>query len=122
MARDLLGTSYAFERVRRAGPYELYRFLPPFVHNAGQEQHIGEVITDHKGRAVYLKSFRLSDKQIRRGYLLRRLADCDWHLGRTAEALGTGYEELVTRIRAAGFASLLNAHTVSQRVREARGG
>ncbi|MFI6102588.1 ARPP-2 domain-containing protein [Streptomyces sp. NPDC051310] len=121
MARDLLGTSYAFERVRRAGPYELYRFLPPFVHNAGQEQHIGEVITDHKGRAVYLKSFRLSDKQIRRGYLLRRLADCDWHLGRTAEALGTGYEELVTRIRAAGFASLLNAHTVSQRVREGRG-
>ncbi|WP_031069595.1 ARPP-2 domain-containing protein [Streptomyces sp. NRRL S-118] len=121
MARDLLRTSYAFERVRGAGPYELYRFLPPFLHNAGQKQHIGEVITDHKGRAVYLKTFRLSDKQIRRGYLLRRLADCDWHLGRTAEALGTGYAELVARIRAAGFASLLNAHTVAQRVRETRG-
>ncbi|MFD7326546.1 hypothetical protein ACFV9D_36635 [Streptomyces sp. NPDC059875] len=121
MARDLLGTSYAFERVYRMGSYDLYRFLPPF-QRAGQEQHIGELIADHKGRTLYLKTFRLSENQIRRGHLLRRLADCDWHLGRTAEALGTTYAELVRRVGAAGLGSLLNAHVVAQRLRETQEG
>ncbi|MFH9721758.1 ARPP-2 domain-containing protein [Streptomyces sp. NPDC017254] len=117
MARDLLETPYAFERVYRAGPFDLYRFLPPFLRD-GTEQHIGELITDHKGRTVYLKTFRLSENQIRKGHLLRRLADCDWHPGRTAEALGTSYAELVRRIRGAGLDPLLNAHAVAQRLRE----
>ncbi|MFI8822889.1 ARPP-2 domain-containing protein [Streptomyces sp. NPDC053431] len=117
MARDLLETPYAFERVHRMGGFRLYRFLPPFLRS-GQEQHIGELICDHKGRTLYLKTFRLSEKQIRRGHLLRRLADCDWHLERTAEALGTSYAELVARIRRAGFDSLLNAHVVARRLRE----
>lgn len=117
MARDLLETSYAFERVYRAGPFDLHRFLPPF-RRGGPEQHIGELITDHKGRAVYLKTFRLSENQIRKGHLLRRLADCDWHLGRTAEALGTSYAEVVRRVRGAGLGTLLDAHAVAQRLRE----
>ncbi|MBT2441464.1 hypothetical protein J7E93_15345 [Streptomyces sp. ISL-36] len=119
MARDLLETPYAFERVYRMDGFDLYRFLPPFVRT-GQEQHIGELITDHKGRTLYLKTFRLSENQIRRGHLLRRLADCDWHLGRTAEALGTTYTEVVRRVEAAGFGSLLNAHVIAQRSRERR--
>ncbi|MEV6393863.1 hypothetical protein AB0M39_03615 [Streptomyces sp. NPDC051907] len=114
MARDLLETPYAFERVYRMDSFALYRFLPPF-QRGGREQHIGELITDHKGRAAYLKTFRLSENQIRRGHLLRRLADCDWHLERTAKAMGTGYRELVRRIEAAGFESLLNAHVVARR-------
>ncbi|MEX0170986.1 ARPP-2 domain-containing protein [Streptomyces sp. LMG1-1-1.1] len=117
MARDLLETPYAFERVYRMGSFDLYRFLPPFLRG-GQEQHIGELITDHKGRTAYLKSFRLSEAQIRKGYLLRRLADADWHLGRTAEALGTSYGEVVRRVRAAGLGGLLDAHVVAQRLRE----
>ncbi|MFD3537558.1 hypothetical protein [Streptomyces sp. NPDC058664] len=121
MARDLLETSYAFDRVYRAGPFDLYRFLPPF-ERGGREQHIGELITDHKGRAAYLKTFRLSEKQIRKGYLLQRLASCDWHPGRTAEALGTSYAEVVRRIRDAGLEGLLNAHTVTQRLRETQEG
>ncbi|MFJ5078986.1 ARPP-2 domain-containing protein [Streptomyces sp. NPDC088553] len=119
MARDLLETSYAFERVHRAGPFDLHRFLPPF-ERGGREQHIGELITDRKGRTAYLKTFRLSENQIRKGYLLRRLADCDWHLGRTAEALGTSYTEVVRRIGSAGLDTLLNAHVVAQRLREDR--
>ncbi|MFJ8127274.1 ARPP-2 domain-containing protein [Streptomyces hydrogenans] len=121
MARDLLETPYAFERVRRAGRFALYRFLPPFLRD-GREQHIGELISDHKGRTAYLKTFRLSDAQVRRGYLLRRLASCDWHPGRTAEALGTSREELVRRIRAAGFGALLDAHGLAQAARETREG
>ncbi|MEU4081601.1 hypothetical protein DEJ45_26070 [Streptomyces venezuelae] len=117
MARDLLETSYAFERVQRMGPFDLYRFLPPFLRG-GAEQHIGELITDRKGRTVYLKTFRLSENQIRKGHLLRRLADCDWHLGRAAEALGTSYAEVVRRIRSAGLHPLLNAHVVTERLRE----
>ncbi|WP_369143862.1 hypothetical protein [Streptomyces sp. R44] len=117
MARDLLETSYSFERVQRMGAFDLYRFLPPF-ERGGREQHIGEVITDRKGRAAYLKTFRLSENQIRKGYLLNRLADCDWHLGRTAEALGTSYAEVVRRVRGAGLGSLLDAHVVARRLRE----
>ncbi|MFF0478695.1 hypothetical protein [Streptomyces sp. NPDC004284] len=116
MARDLLETSYSFERVRRMGSFGLYRFLPPF-ERGGREQHIGEVITDRKGRAAYLKTFRLSENQIRKGYLLNRLADCDWHLERTAEALGTSYAEMVRRVRSAGLGALLDAHVVARRMR-----
>ncbi|MGW6419582.1 ARPP-2 domain-containing protein [Streptomyces sp. NPDC055055] len=119
MARDLLETPYAFSRVQRMGSFALYRFLPPFLRG-GQEQHIGELITDHKGRTAYLKTFRLSENQIRKGYLLRRLDAHDWHLGRTAEALGTSYEEVVRRIRSAGLGGLLDAHVVARRVREDR--
>ncbi|MFF8274919.1 hypothetical protein ACF05T_02195 [Streptomyces lateritius] len=121
MARDLLETPYAFERVYRMDSYDLHRLLPPF-RRTGEEQHIGELITDHKGRTLYLKTFRLSENQIRRGHLLRRLADCDWHLGRTAEALGTTYAELVRRVEGAGFSSLLNWHVVAQRIRETQEG
>lgn len=121
MARDLLEASYAWEGVRGAGPFTLYRFLPPFRAGRGG-QHIGEVITDRKGRTAYLKTFRLSENQVRRGYVLRRLADCDWDPARTAEALGTGYEELVARVRRAGFGALLDAHGVARRARALREG
>ncbi|GGT25472.1 hypothetical protein GCM10014713_18040 [Streptomyces purpureus] len=97
----------------------MYRFLPPF-QRGGREQHIGEMITDRKGRAAYLKTFRLSENQVRRGYLLQSLADHDWHLGRTAQALGSSYAEVVRRIRAAGFGSLLDAHVVARRTRESQ--
>ncbi|MFE9855841.1 hypothetical protein [Streptomyces sp. NPDC005780] len=105
-ARELLDSSYGFDRVYRMGSFTLWRFLPPFLRNRGG-QHIGETITDHKGQVAYLKTFRLSEAQIRRGHLLQRLADADWLLPRAAEALGTSEEELVRRIRAAGFESML---------------
>ncbi|MFJ6437735.1 ARPP-2 domain-containing protein [Streptomyces sp. NPDC091416] len=105
-AGELLTTSYGFERVYRMGSFTLSRFLPPFLRNGGG-QHIGETITDHKGRVAYLKTFRLSEAQIRRGHLLQRLADADWEVSRAAGALGTSQGELLRRIRAAGFEFLL---------------
>jgi hypothetical protein len=96
--------------------FSLWRFLPSFRRGL-PEQHIGEVITDHKGCVAYLKTFRLSEAQIRRGHLLTSLHDNDWHLGSTASALGTSYDALVARIRDAGFGSLLNAHEVARRSR-----
>ncbi|MFJ2103789.1 ARPP-2 domain-containing protein [Streptomyces microflavus] len=87
-ARELLDSSYGFDRVYRMGSFTLWRFLPPFVRD-GSGQHIGETITDHKGRVAYLKTFRLSDAQIRRGYLLHVLAGADWELPRAAGVLGS---------------------------------
>ncbi|NED12431.1 hypothetical protein [Streptomyces sp. SID9124] len=105
-ARDLLDGSYGFDRVYRMGAFTLWRFLPPFVRD-GSGQHIGETITDHRGRVAYLKTFRLSDAQIRRGHLLHRLAGADWRLPEAARALGTSEAELRRRIRSAGFEALL---------------
>jgi hypothetical protein len=44
---------------------------------------------------------------VRRGHLLDVLDGHDWHLGRAAEALGTGVAQLGLRLESAGFGSLL---------------
>ncbi len=108
MAGELLDESYSVRQVHRMGRFRLSRFLPPFaLHRA---QHIGEMITDGKGRVAYLKTFRLSDKQVRRGHVLDRLAAHDWHLGATAAAMGITVPELARRIRQLGFEELVKAH------------
>ncbi|MFJ2636641.1 ARPP-2 domain-containing protein [Streptomyces sp. NPDC087422] len=105
MAAGLLNTEYATRKVYRAGGFTLSRFIPAF--RPREENHIGEVITAADGRLAYLKTFRLSETQIRRGHLLERLAAHDWHLGRTAEEFGLDEREFASRLRAAGFGSLL---------------
>ncbi|MGV9313476.1 ARPP-2 domain-containing protein [Streptomyces sp. NPDC003691] len=105
LAAGLLTGGYRFERVYTMDGFTVQRFLPGF--EPGREQHIGELIRDHKGRTAYLKTFRLSEAQVRRGHLLDALHREDWHPERTAAALGTTAEELVRRITSAGFASLL---------------
>ncbi|MDN3353711.1 hypothetical protein [Actinomadura sp. DC4] len=105
MAGALLGADYAYEHVYTMGRYHLSRFLPPFERQ--RENHIGELITDETGRLAYLKTFRLSENQIRRGHLLTRLAANDWNLAGTAAALGVTEARLGLRIEAAGFGHLL---------------
>ncbi|MFI6771330.1 ARPP-2 domain-containing protein [Streptomyces sp. NPDC050355] len=105
MAGELLDESYDVRRVYRMGRFRLSRFLPPFALH--RPQHIGELITDGKGRVAYLKTFRLSDKQVRRGHVLHRLAAHEWHVGRTAEAMGISGRELVRRVDHLGFQGLL---------------
>lgn len=105
MAGGLLDESYTLQRVRTMGPFALSRFLPPFHRNT--EQHIGETITHEDGRLAYLKTFRLSEAQVRRGHLLTLLAAHDWHLEATADAQGVTLDQLATRIEHAGFGALL---------------
>jgi hypothetical protein len=105
MAPALLETRYDVRRVYRAGPFTLSRFLPPFTR--GAENHIGEAITDPKGRVAYLKTFRLSEKQVRRGHLLQRLAAHDWSPPAAAASMGIGREEFLLRMENAGFGALL---------------
>ncbi|MFF3560697.1 hypothetical protein ACFYXS_11755 [Streptomyces sp. NPDC002574] len=91
--------------VYRMGPFTLSRFLPEF--RPKRENHIGEAITDRAGRTVYLKSFRLSESQVRRGHLLSRLAAHDWRLADTAAGLGIDAAALGLRLESAGFGFLL---------------
>ena len=85
--------------------FTLSGFLPSF--RLQQENHIGEAITDDGGRIAYLKTFRLSKNQVRRGHLLSRLAANDWHLADTAADLGIDEARLGMRLESAGFAHLL---------------
>ncbi|MDP9849670.1 ARPP-2 domain-containing protein [Streptosporangium lutulentum] len=105
MAGGLLGTGYTYQRVYEMGDYCLSRFLPPFERQ--RENHIGELITDSAGRLAYLKTFRLSENQIRRGHLLTQLAANGWNLTYTAATLSVTEHELGLRIDAAGFGHLL---------------
>ncbi|MEV5750234.1 hypothetical protein AB0L00_20640 [Actinoallomurus sp. NPDC052308] len=105
MAGGLLGGDYTYDHVQRVGPYRLSRLLPSFERQ--RENHLGELIADDAGRLAYLKTFRLSENQVRRGHLLTRLAAGDWRLSTTAAAMGVTEPELVRRIEAAGFGYLL---------------
>ncbi|WP_027344048.1 ARPP-2 domain-containing protein [Hamadaea tsunoensis] len=101
----LAGPDLAFTRIRRMGRFTLSRFVPAFDPDG--ENHIGETITDQRGRLAYLKTFRLSAAQTRRGYLLAKLAAHDWNLDATAAALGTDRQNLKLRLDGAGFGHLL---------------
>ncbi|WP_432972418.1 ARPP-2 domain-containing protein [Dactylosporangium sp. CA-233914] len=91
--------------VYRLGRFTLSRFLPPF--DPVLDNHIGETITDQDGTVAYLKTFRLSAAQARRGHLLSKLAAHDWNLDATAAALSTDRAGLVLRLDRAGFGHLL---------------
>lgn len=111
MAAGLLAEQeLRFSAVYRMGRFRLSRFTPPFAPDA--ENHIGETITDGDGRLAYLKSYRLSAAQVRRGFLLARLAEHDWNLDATAERLGTDRRGLAQRLDSAGFGHLLRPEVV----------
>ncbi|WP_431882904.1 ARPP-2 domain-containing protein [Micromonospora gifhornensis] len=106
----------------RMGRFTLARFLPAF--DPDTDNHIGEVITDETGRLAYLKTFRLSAAQTRRGHLLSQLAAHDWNLDSTATALRTDRDGLVQRLDRAGFGHLLRPDVIDacrRRARQSRG-
>ncbi|WP_448316796.1 ARPP-2 domain-containing protein [Streptomyces sp. CO7] len=118
MAAGLLQEAYAWQRVYRLGRFTLSRFLPAFRPHA--ENHIGEAITDERGRIAYLKTFRLSESQIRRGHLLDRLAAHDWHLADTAADFGITEAALALRLENAGFGNLLRQDVLDRYRRQRR--
>ncbi|MGI5283728.1 ARPP-2 domain-containing protein [Nonomuraea polychroma] len=105
MAARLLQAPVHVEEVYRLGRFTLSRFLPAFERKS--ENHIGETITDGDGQLAYLKTFRLSEAQSRRGHLLSKLAEHGWSLPETAAALGTDTAALGLRLERAGFGHLL---------------
>lgn len=101
----LTAAELRFTPVYRMGRFTLSRFLPAF--DPDTENHIGETITDDRGRLAYLKTLRLSAAQTRRGHLLSQLAANDWNLDATAAAVGTDRQGLALRLDRAGFGHLL---------------
>ncbi|MEV0196018.1 hypothetical protein [Nonomuraea sp. NPDC050691] len=110
MAAGMLSSPGRVDEVYRFGPFRLSRFLPHF--ELQRENHIGETITSEDGQVAYLKTFRLSQAQVRRGYLLTKLAAHDWHIERTAAAIGTSPGDLGLRLERAGFGRLLRQHVL----------
>lgn len=108
MARGLLEQPVNLQHVYRLGRHRMSRFLPAF--RPREENHIGELIRAPGGELAYLKTFRLSDPQVRRGYLLDTLARHDWDLDAAAEAMRTTKENLLTGLERAGFGLLLRAY------------
>jgi hypothetical protein len=109
-AAGVLREPLRWQTVHEAGPFRLRRFVSAL--RPDEENHIGEAIIRNSGELEYCKTFRLSAAQVRRAYLLERLAACDWDLGRAAEALGTTRDGLLVRLRNAGFGYLLKPHVL----------
>lgn len=105
MLSSLVTDVYDFRPIHRHGELVLSRFLPPFTR--GRPQHIGEIIRHDDGRVAYLKTFRLSTSQVRRGRLMRVLSEADWHPGTAATALGVDRDELLRTLERARLGHLL---------------
>ena len=106
MAGGLIDTEVTFTPVYEAGPFRLQRFVTSL--QPSEENHLGEtILRAADGTVEYLKTYRLSAAQTRRAYLLKQLALAEWNLTRTAELLRTSREDLILRMRNAGFGYLL---------------
>ncbi|WP_329520320.1 ARPP-2 domain-containing protein [Spirillospora sp. NBC_01491] len=120
MAARLFDREGSYKHVQYIDDFVLSRFLPSFALR--RENHIGEVITGEGGGVAYLKTFRLSDSQVKRGYLLSRLAAHGWNIADTAAALGTDATGLGLRLERAGFGYLLRKDVLNRYRADARRG
>lgn len=106
LCQGLDGRAVQAERIYRLGPFQLQRFLTGL--RLDDENHIGEAIVRDDGTVEYLKSFRLSDKQVKRAYLLQILAQHHWNLDAAAASQSQSRDQLAQRLINAGFAYLLS--------------
>ncbi|MFP2911017.1 ARPP-2 domain-containing protein [Pyxidicoccus sp. 3LFB2] len=115
MAGGLFGAEVTSERIYEAGPFMLQRFHTSLAPSA--ENHLGEAIVREDGTLEYLKTYRLSAAQTRRAYLLQQLALSGWKLKDAAERFGATEDDLVLRLRNAGFGYLLKEHVLEAATR-----
>lgn len=118
MAGRLFDEDGSRQVVQYLNGFELARFLPSF--GLRKENHIGETITDADGGLAYMKTFRLSDAQVKRGYLLKRLAAHEWRLDATAASLGTDEAAFALRLERSGFGYLLRQDVLDHYRAQAR--
>ncbi|WAS90400.1 ARPP-2 domain-containing protein [Nannocystis punicea] len=110
MAGRVLREPLRWQTLRQVGPFRLRRFMSAL--RPDEDNHIGEAIVRDSGELEYCKTFRLSAAQVRRAYLLEKLAQNLWDLARTAEALGVEVPALLVRLLNAGFGYLLKEHVL----------
>jgi hypothetical protein len=118
MAGGLFEREVLSNRIYQMGPFHLQRFLHEI--KLGDENHIGEAIIREDGTLEYLKTYRLSEEQCKRGYLLTELAAHDWNISATAKALQQTYDNFILRLEKAGFGNLLKKHILEAARRRER--
>ena len=107
LAKGLLGRTVASETITRRSRFRLLRFLTPLDPRV--DNHVGEAILRDDGTVEYLRTDRLTAAQCRRGLLLQRLAEHQWHLERSAAAYDLTKDELLRPLSRAGLGYLLKA-------------
>ncbi len=115
-AAGLAGRAVFASRVRDAGPFRLERFSTRL--RPDEECHVGERIVRADGTLEYLKSYRLSAAQVRRGHLLETLAAAGWRLDDAAATLGSAPDEFIRRLQNAGLGYLLAPGVLEQALRK----
>jgi len=109
---DVLERHVDSERTRTMGPFTLQRFRTDLA--PGAAHHVGEAIVRDTGEVEYLKTFRLSDGQSQRAYVLQTLAKHQFRLVDSAAALRCDPAQLVDRITRAGFAFLFRPEVLKK--------
>ncbi len=118
MSADLLGRPVSWKTLRKAGRFELRRFITDL--RPGEINHIGEAIVRKNGRLEYLASYQLSAAQTKRAYLLDCLSQHNWNLAATAVFLRQSNDELVLRLHNAQLGHLLRPHVIEEARRRTR--
>ena len=109
---DVIERDVDSARVRTMGPFTLQRFHTDLA--PGKAHHVGEAIVRDDGEVEYLKTFRLSDGQSQRAYVLQTLAKHQFRLIESAAALRCGPAQMVERVTRAGFAFLFRAEVLKR--------
>ena len=111
LAASLLERDVDVELVRTMGRFRLERFIPALDRE--EECHIGERIVAEDGSLQYLKTFRLSTTQVRRAYLLSKLAQARWKLADAAVLLKTTQRQLAERVVVARLGYMFTAEAIA---------
>lgn len=110
LAAGLAGRGVRSERVYRAGPFSLQRFVTSL--SLDDENHIGEAIVREDGNIEYLKTYRLSSSQSKRAYLLQILAEHQWNIAAAAGSQRQSQGDFIKRLANAGFGYLVAEHVL----------
>jgi hypothetical protein len=116
MASGILARGLDATRVTTMGPFSLQRFMTSL--DLDVDNHMGEAIvrepSEGEPRTLeYLKTYRLSQAQAKRAFLLQTLAQHGWNLQTTAQTLKTTPDELVVRMCRAGWTALFKPDVVA---------
>lgn len=96
---------WELEERYQAGPFRLHRFHTGFLPD--RQNHIGECVLRPDGRIGWLKTFPLSDTQSAFAWFLHHLSRHDWHLDRSAEAMGIDRREIIRRMHRVGLSRII---------------
>ena len=108
LLQDMLQPQVDSKLINKLGPFTLQRFVTDLSND--KDNFIGEALVRNDGQIEYLKTYQLSKAQAKRGYLLKILAKHDWSLEEASEALGCSKNELILRLKNAGFGYFIKPH------------